>query len=228
MTNLQPAALTDFKPLVRGRLQLVCSAGFDVVEDEELRGGGRDRGDRRADRLRGRRLGSERIRAQGKFPGAGRRGDVPGLAAPGRANPPDDRGPQQRLTDDPERRGHDLQRHLRVPRAQGPGHRRRSVLRRPRAGEPGQPLATDLDRRPAARPVPFVCKAGRPGRRRDRLLEHLGAGSSSSRARPRSSGGPSRRSSPAGTSSPGRSRPASTATPRPCWPTDRRLRARSR
>ena len=50
-----------------------------------------------------------RQRAQRELPGGCVHGDLPGLAAAGRAHPSGDRGPQRRHADDPQRRGHDHQ-----------------------------------------------------------------------------------------------------------------------
>ena len=222
MTNPQPAALTDSKPRVRERFQLVCSAALDAVEDEELRGGGRDRGDRRADRLRRRASDQERIRAQREFPGAGRRRrrSRPRSAWP--STPTWRSLSATRPQDDPERRGHDLQRHLRVPGAQGRGHRRRGVrrdLEQANLASPSRPIWI-VDQPPGPVPV-TVCKAGGPGGAVTAYSNTWALGQLKPGATAKFDG-PSRRSSPAGTSSPGRSRPASTARPRRSWPTDRR------
>ena len=79
--------------------------------------------------------------------------------------------------DDPQHRGHDLQRHLRLPgaaTAQGTSAQAFAQDINSRAGEP---LAAGVDRRPAARRrARYSCQQRRPGRRRDRVLQHLGAG----------------------------------------------------
>ena len=78
---------------------------------------------------------------------------LPELAAPRPAHAHGGGRPQHRQQDDPQRRGDDLQRHLRIPGSARPGIRRRRVRRRHQPGGRRQPVAPDLDRRHAARPV---------------------------------------------------------------------------
>src|SRR6202042_1386937 len=159
------------------RVRLLCSGRGETRDtwcDLRSAGGAGPR------RMR-RRSPAGRQRAGRKLPGRGGDGDVPRLSAPVRAHASRARRAQHRVQDDPERRGDDLQRHLCVPRAPGRGHRRGRVRRRPPADRAGQPVAADLDRRPAPgrlqRRLPgrLDGREREPGRRGHRVLAHLGA-----------------------------------------------------
>ena len=161
--------------------RVVCCARVETEENEELRGHRRGVAATLAIAACGGGQSQAVHEPRGKFPVDVGTASFPLVAEDLPAHPSRDRRAQLRSQDDPRRRGHDLQRHLRLPGPQGRGLERRRVRRQHQRDRRRQSVAADLGRRPGPRPVPLQLPERRRGRGRHRLLQHLGAGQAQAR-----------------------------------------------
>ena len=147
--------------------RVVSCGRFEVVEKAQCRTRGQAHNRRRAGRLRQRRAPG-RQRAERQLPRHGRRRPFPASQRLASSRP-GDRRPQHRHEDDPEHRGHDLQRHLRLLQADSPAataracRRSRRISSRPASSPTTRGRCGSSTRRRTRTAARNSCQQGGPG-----------------------------------------------------------------